>query len=230
MCPKCKFVDKQIRGKKEKPCLLVVNELADGDLKTYLEKKIHIWHPELVTNCVFQICAGLYALEKFYDMTHNDLHYGNILVHEITPGGFWHYKIDGHNYYVPNLGYVFLLWDMGMAHIPGKIKGRPEFFTIDASPIPSETDIGHICAIMNDSLRRKKAQKYMGRRQHKLLGEIMKNEKRQQSVRDILDKYFRAYRTRVKPKDEEILDSFNMDVNKASLKASHPAELRRFIR
>jgi hypothetical protein len=230
-CPKCKFVNRKIRGKKkEGPCVLVVNELADGDLKTYLEKKIHIWYPELVTNCVFQICAGLYALEKFYNMKHNDLHFGNILVHEIQAGGFWHYKIDGKNYYVPNLGYMFLLWDFGMVQSPGKIKGRPEFFTMDSSPIPNETDIGRICAIMNDRLRSRKAQKYMGKKQHELLGDIIRNERRQQSVKEILDKHFRAFKQRVKPKGDEILDSYNMDVNRASFRAAHQAEFRKYVR
>lgn len=228
-CPKCKFVNKSIRGKKERPCLLVVNELADGDLKQYLEKRPEIWNNQLIDNCVFQIVAGLYALEKFYNMSHNDLHYGNVLVHEITPGGFWHYKIDGQNYYVPNLGYVFVLWDLGMAHIPGKIKGRPEFYTLDATPIPSETDIGRICAVMSEVLRMKKFQKYVGKKQNELLGEIMRNERRQQPVKEILDKYFRPYRARVKPADGEIIDSFNMDISKASLKAAHPAELRKFL-
>jgi len=227
-CPTCRFVNKSIRGKKERPCLLVVNELADGDLKMYLEKKISLWTPALVENCVFQIAAGLYAIEKFYNMTHNDLHYGNVLVHEIKPGGFWRYKIDGKHYYVPNLGYLFVLWDFGMAHIPGKIKGRPEFYTENASPIPSETDIGRICAVMNDPLRVKRARKYMGENQHRLLGLIMKNERRQQSVKEILETYFDDYRKKRASK-VDIIDSYNMDTNKKDFRAAHPAELRRFV-
>lgn len=227
-CPKCRFVNKAIKGKKERPCLLVVNELADGDLKSYMEKKIHIWNPTLVENCVFQMAAGLYALEKYYNMTHNDLHYGNVLVHEIAPGGYWHYKIDGKNYYVPNLGYLFVLWDLGMAHIPGKMKGRPEFYTLDATPIPSETDIGRICAVMFDVLRTKKAARYMGSQPHVLLSQIMRNERRQQSVKEILEKYFNQYRGR-KPADDEIIDSYNMDVSKKTIRDAHPAELRKFL-
>ena len=206
-----------------------MNELADGDLKMYLEKKTHIWNPALVTNCLFQIAAGLYSLEKFYDLTHNDLHFGNILVHEVKPGGFWHYKIDGANYYVPNMGYLFVLWDFGMAHIPGKIRGRPEFYTMAASPVPSETDIGRIAAVMYDPLSTK-GKKFMGKKQHEILGLIMKNETRQQSVKEILDNYFREYRAHRKPADDQILDSYNMDISIASLKSAHPAELRKFLK
>jgi len=227
-CPKCKFVNKAIKGKKERPCLLVVNELADGDLKHYLEKKTHIWNAPLVDNCIFQVSAGLYALEKYYGMSHNDLHYGNVLVHEIAPGGFWHYKIDGKNYYVPNLGYLFVLWDLGMAHIPGKIKGRPEFYTMDSLPIPSETDIGRICAVMFDVLKGKKAKKYMGKTPHNMLSDIMRSERRQQSVKEVIETHFDIYRGK-KPNDNEIIDSFNMDVSKKTIKEAHPAELRKFL-
>lgn len=226
-CPKCKFVNKSIKDANDRPCLLVVNELADGDLKHYLETRPMIWDNKLIDNCIFQITAGLYAFEKFYNLTHNDLHYGNVLVHEIQPGGFWHYKIDGHNYYVPNLGFQFVLWDMGMSHIPGKIKGRPEFYTMDATPIPSETDIGRICAVMSDVLR---SRKYKGKnfKQHNLLGEIMRNERRQQPVKEIVHKYFKDFE-RVKVLDNEIIDSYNMDINRVSLREAHPAELRDYL-
>lgn len=228
-CPKCAFTNKQIRGPKVKPCLLVVNELADADLTHYLDKEISIWSHDLIENCVFQIAAGLYALEKFYRMTHNDLHDGNILVHVVQPGGFWHYQIDGKNYYVPNLGYVFLLWDLGMCHIPGKMKGQPDFYTMDASPVPSETDIGRICGIMGDVFRERKYEKYLGKKPNKLLGDIMREERRQQSVKSVLVKHFKMY-TKKNPGKDEILDTFNMDINKQTLKELHPPELKKYVR
>ncbi len=226
-CPSCKFVNKAIKGKATRPCLLVVNELANGDLKMYLEKKPEIWTPGLVDSCVFQIAAGLYALEKYYGMTHNDLHYGNILVHEIPAGGYWHYKIHGKHYYVPNLGYLFLLWDFGMTNIPGKIKGRPEFYTVDASPIPNETDIGRICAVMADPLRSRKVKNMKGK-QHEILGKIIKNEHRQQPVREIIEEYFTHFKKKVS--NEKIIDNYNMDLTRKQLKNAHPKELARFLK
>jgi len=226
-CPKCTFVNKRIKGKKERPCLLVVNELADGDLTGYIDNKPHVWSDELVKNCVFQIVAGLYALEKYYNMTHNDLHDGNILVHEIEPGGFWHYKVDEKNYYIPNLGYVFLLWDFGMAHVPGKIKGRPEFLTLDATPIPSETDVGRICGILQDVFGEKKYKNYLTKETQHFLGTILRHERRGQTVKDVLHENFKNFLG--KRKTTELLDSFNMDIKKEHVKESHPLEMQKLI-
>jgi hypothetical protein len=228
-CPKCHFVNKQITPKTQ-PCLIVINELAEGDLKMYLEKKPQIWNHNLITNCLFQIAAGLYSLQKFYNLTHNDLHYGNVLVHEVQPGGFWHYLIDGKNYYIPNLGYVFVLWDFGMAHIPGKIRGSPEFSSMSASPLVKETDIGQIAVVMYDELTTPKARKYLGKRLPGILSLIIKNEKRKQSVKEILHKYFVDYRKSHNLAKSDIIDTFNMDIRVSSLRDAHPRELRKFLR
>lgn len=227
-CPNCKFVNKAIKGKTVRPCLLVVNELADYDLKTFIKNKLHVWNPALVDNCVFQIAAGLYSLKKFYNMTHNDLHMGNVLVHEIPAGGYWHYKIDGKNYYIPNMGYLFVLWDFGMVHIPDKIKGQPEFYTVDDTPIPSETDIGRICSVMSDPLYTKRAKKYLGAKRHQLLGNIMKREKLQQPLEEILLEYFPGFHK--KPKEEHIIDTYNMDYSKKQLRNAHSDELKYLVR
>jgi serine/threonine protein kinase len=69
-------------------------------------------------NAYFQIVSALYSLRKFFNMTHLDLHAENILVKKITPGGFWHYKIEGQDYYVPNLGFRIYIIDFGHAWIP----------------------------------------------------------------------------------------------------------------
>jgi hypothetical protein len=232
-CPTCSFmIKKQKRGQKKrkkrqrpltttKPCLLVVNEMANADLKFYLEKTPQIFTAALQINCVFQMVAGLYTLEKFYNMTHNDLHYGNILLHEIPRGGYWHYRIDGKNYYVPNLGYVFVLWDLGMAHIPRKMKGRREFGTDAFFPLQDkyEDDIGRICSIMLEVLEEQ------GIRVHKILKDVVRNEGIQ-TLKSIIQQYFKSYQT---PRDN-ILDFFNMDISLESIKAAHPPQMRWFLR
>ncbi len=72
-------------------------------------------------NALFQIMFGLIALQRFYGMIHADFHTGNVLVMKVQPGGFWEYVIDGVSYYVPNLGYIFLIHDFGYAWIPKKL-------------------------------------------------------------------------------------------------------------
>ena len=99
----------------------MINEYANnGDLKTWLQtdRSVLEW-----TNMYFQVYAGLYTLQKYFDLTHHDLHWGNVLVHKIEKTTeFLNYKIDDHYYKVPNTGFLFTLWDFGYAKIPGKLQ------------------------------------------------------------------------------------------------------------
>jgi len=45
---------------------------------------------------------------------HSDSHDGNFLYKKIHPGGYFHYKINEKNYYIPNLGYIWVIWDFGV--------------------------------------------------------------------------------------------------------------------
>ena len=223
-CPKCTFVNKKIGGSPTKPCVLVANELADGDLKMYLEKRPEIWNPDVVDSIVFQIAAGLYSLKKFYNMTHNDLHWGNVLIHEIKPSGFWHYKIDKKDYYVPNFGFMCTLWDFGMVHVPGKIRGRSDFSLLSTNS--DETDIGRIVSIMDDKLRKKKFAKFMKIKRHPLLAHIVKYEN-EITLKQVI-KLFHKF-TKKPNDDSDIIDDFNMDISKQTLQQAHPDHLKKYV-
>lgn len=145
-CPNCRLT---INPQKNQQCVISINEMGEGDLKMFIEKKSNIWTYDLVENCIFQIIAGLYALKKFFNLEHNDLHWGNVLVHVVKPGGYWEYTIDGNVYNVPNLGYIFVLWDFGMSNIPGKIKGK----------INPSHDISVIATIMYETIYLEKGKK-----------------------------------------------------------------------
>lgn len=73
-------------------------------------------------NAYFQILVAIHSMQKVFGMTHSDLHGNNILVAKIPKGGHWKYTIEGIDYYVPNLGYQFLLNDFDHAWIPGKME------------------------------------------------------------------------------------------------------------
>lgn len=93
------------------------NELI-GDSITYSEwaneeHPIHEWY-----NAFFQITTALFALQKYFNMTHLDLHADNILVKKIKKGGYWSYNLNGNEYKVPNVGYQFFILDFGHARIP----------------------------------------------------------------------------------------------------------------
>lgn len=109
-------------------CLLVLNEYADeGDLKSWLLKKKRSgleWY-----TMYFQVFAGLYALQKHFDLLHYDLHWGNVLVHNINnfkkfdpskKDDFILYNINDKYYKIPNTGFLFTLWDYGFARIFSK--------------------------------------------------------------------------------------------------------------
>jgi len=101
--------------------LLLHNEFAN-DTQTFTE-----WVQEsrdiiYFNNAYFQIIYSLYTLQKYFGMSHVDLHSNNILVQKIKPGGYWIYKINKKNYYVPNMGYIFYIIDFGQAWIPQKFQ------------------------------------------------------------------------------------------------------------
>lgn len=127
---------KAINNSISNSCVLLINEFAnEGDLKNWL--KIKDWsqpqtRSELEWKVMFfQVFAGLYTLQKYFDLTHHDLHWGNVLVHKIQPGGFLTYKIDDEYYKIPNIGFLFTLWDFGYAHIPNKLKANSNPETYD---------------------------------------------------------------------------------------------------
>jgi len=102
------------------PCLLLLNEFAtQGDFAAWLKRDRSLIQWSVA---YFQIFTGLYFLQKFFNITHHDMHWGNVLVHDAISSGYTAYKIDGNIYYVPNVGFDFVLWDFGYARIPGKVE------------------------------------------------------------------------------------------------------------
>jgi len=93
---------------------VILNELANGDLNNFLEKK-NISEIEY-ESVLFQVLISLRAFHIHTDHIHNDAHMGNFLYHEIEKGGYWHYKYNNTNIYVPNTGYLVVIWDPGLAH------------------------------------------------------------------------------------------------------------------
>ncbi|NBP13813.1 hypothetical protein EBU95_05350 [bacterium] len=103
----------------KKFCSIQYNEYINYG--TFQEWAAKNHREELWYNAIFQILAGLYALQMHFKLIHNDFHGRNLLVQRIEPGGYWIYIIDNVRYYVPNLGFVFLISDFGFSWIPGKM-------------------------------------------------------------------------------------------------------------
>ena len=61
---------------------------------------------------IWQLLYTLTVLnDEFPGFKHNDLHLGNVLIQQITPGGYWQYTYKDQSFYVPNFGMSLRLFD-----------------------------------------------------------------------------------------------------------------------
>jgi hypothetical protein len=113
ICNTCQYDNKRhFRGK----CISLLNELAEGDLKTYLKQPhtsydLIIIYGQLIMACLAMEHAGY---------VHHDLHWGNFLYHTVPEykGKYMHYVYydeyyKKHTVYLKNNGTVFIAWDFG---------------------------------------------------------------------------------------------------------------------
>lgn len=92
---------------------MILNELAAGDLRTFLSKYSNVIDDRLWRNTYAQVFMSLAILHSL-GIKHNDAHDGNFLYHKINPGGCFHYEIDGIDFYIENLGFLWTSWDYGL--------------------------------------------------------------------------------------------------------------------
>jgi len=88
-----------------------INELATGDFHSVIVKNIK--NSKILFNAIAQNYIAIMFFHKFIDASHNDTHNGNFLYHKIKPGGYFHYNIFGNDYYIENIGYLWIIWDFG---------------------------------------------------------------------------------------------------------------------
>jgi hypothetical protein len=104
---------RQILGSElyNKSHIFIFNELADGSLKQLKNKQMPY---EIIDNALEQCIISIIFFNKYVNAYHNDCHYGNFLYHLIEPGGYFHYNIYGTDYYIENIGYLWVIWDYGL--------------------------------------------------------------------------------------------------------------------
>jgi hypothetical protein len=92
--------------------MFLYNELSHADAEYWIKQN----HTELEwKSFFFQLWFSLHTLQKYIKLVHNDLRLPNILYHTVLAGGYWKYIVDDIEYYVPNCGHVFYIWDYGSA-------------------------------------------------------------------------------------------------------------------
>lgn len=129
MCNTCNIILGKTKLKNIK-CALLLSEFASGDLYNF-DKKIdntgNISVDEILFNVYFQIMYAISVLHKYTGIIHNDIKLENILYYKIIPGGFWKYIIGNSTYYLPNLGFVFILNDYGVSYNVFPIKNLKNY-------------------------------------------------------------------------------------------------------
>lgn len=124
----------------------IYDSLTIGDFASKSHASI-----EVLYNLLFQIMYSLYALRKYYNLYHLDLHAKNILITNVTPGGYWKYTTHKNtHYYVPNLGFLAIIIDFDQAWIPGVLSG--DFITYHESYDPETIDDTFDIQFLLDSL------------------------------------------------------------------------------
>jgi len=91
--------------------LIILTELANGDLSSFLTKNDDLLNDKIVKNTMQQILLSLLSFHIYIKAIHTDAHWGNFLYHKIKPGGYIHYKIYDIDIYIENIGYLWVIWD-----------------------------------------------------------------------------------------------------------------------
>ena len=89
---------------------IILYERADGDLKSFIDSRNYI--ENIWKNIYEQIYMSIFIIHNL-GYLHNDAHSGNFIYRKIKKGGCFHYKINGEDYYIENLGYIWMIWDYG---------------------------------------------------------------------------------------------------------------------
>jgi hypothetical protein len=89
---------------------IILYERAFGDLKTFMNNEEH--NEDIWKNIYEQIFMSIFILHNL-GYLHNDTHWGNFLYYKIKKGGCFHYKINDENYYIENIGILWMIWDFG---------------------------------------------------------------------------------------------------------------------
>jgi serine/threonine protein kinase len=121
------FLEKYVKGDFYNDVSVLISEWANGgDLLDYIRDNYKNMKLKEWKVIFFQILSVLAVIQKKYPaFRHNDLKPNNILVQtsEIKNKSLrFRYVINGHEYYIPDIGVQIKLWDFDFACIPGLIE------------------------------------------------------------------------------------------------------------
>jgi hypothetical protein len=94
--------------------IILLNELARGDLKHLCKQKEFLKNDDMLYNVFVQIMLSILTFHNL-GYVHRDCHWGNFLYHynnNLT--GYYHYNINGKNYYLKTGKYSMYIYDFGL--------------------------------------------------------------------------------------------------------------------
>ncbi len=129
-----KYYPKLIKDNPKKNFLISFNELANGDLEKFITD-INVKYDE-VFNSLVQIFISIIFYYKETGLFHLDTNWGNFLYHKIKPGGYLHYRFFNKDYYLKNIGYLWIIWDFELSYpIDNNLKKYKHIYYNDFSRI-----------------------------------------------------------------------------------------------
>lgn len=102
-----KIIPKLLRVDNNNNFKIILNEYAEGNLKIFLTKMNK--SDKLYLNALTQIFLSLILFYKETNSFHNNSIWDNFVYKNVNIGGYYHYLIMGKNYYLENLGYLWII-------------------------------------------------------------------------------------------------------------------------
>ena len=121
------FVERYNKGEYYDEVSILISEWANrGDFLDFIKKKYKNFTALHWKVFFFQLISTLAVIQsKFPTFRHNDLKANNILITKIFKNvDTFKYKVMGHSYRIPNIGYQLKIWDFDFACIPGIVDNK----------------------------------------------------------------------------------------------------------
>jgi len=89
--------------------IIILTEFTNGNFADFIKEFYH--NTPLIKNAIAQIFISLFFFYTKIKSFHKNACWHSFLYHKIKPGGFFHYKIFNKDYYIENLGYLWVISD-----------------------------------------------------------------------------------------------------------------------
>ena len=88
---------------------IILSEKVDGNLRIFLNNMNKT--DDIYLNALVQVFISLIFFYKETKSFHNNSIWDNFIYKKVNKGGYYHYEIMGNDYYLENLGYLWMISD-----------------------------------------------------------------------------------------------------------------------